>query len=341
MNENGENIKFLASELIEEAGFTSHIKNITPIHQGGNNQLYHIKHIDQEFILKKYFKDSGDLRNRLETEYSFLKLAQERSPKYVPKTYARNVAKSVAIFEFIHGTKLKSSEEIDSFHISQAAKFICDLNINSSNVNFSNASEACFSIDEHLNLIDERIKELNKSLINNGKFKEIVNLLQSTWLKVKNNTNILCKKNSILTSEVLEKNYRILSPSDFGFHNAIIKNDGGVVFIDFEYAGWDDPGKLVGDFFNQVAIPIDSKFQNQFLTESLNFNDMRPKDQGRICALNNVYRIKWCCIILNIFIRKNLERRLFSNPNLNVELLKTTQLNKSKLLLESINNDLH
>src|SRR4029077_9202981 len=47
----------------------------------------------------------------------------------------------------------------------------------------------------------------------------------------------------------------ILSPSDFGFHNALV--DGGRVgFVDFEYAGRDDPAKLIGDFFNQVERPV-------------------------------------------------------------------------------------
>src|SRR6185503_11886129 len=46
-----------------------------------------------------------------------------------------------------------------------------------------------------------------------------------------------------------------LSPSDFGYHNAVLADDETVRFFDFEYAGWDDPAKLVCDFFNQVEVP--------------------------------------------------------------------------------------
>ena len=41
--------------------------------------------------------------------------------------------------------------------------------------------------------------------------------------------------------------HRVLSPSDFGLHNALRGPDGQLRFVDFEYFGWDDPVKLVSD----------------------------------------------------------------------------------------------
>ena len=46
----------------------------------------------------------------------------------------------------------------------------------------------------------------------------------------------------------LPKSMQIFSPSDFGFHNAILKESGDLVFLDFEYFGRDDPVKLMADF---------------------------------------------------------------------------------------------
>ena len=48
--------------------------------------------------------------------------------------------------------------------------------------------------------------------------------------------------------ELLEQ-YRTLSPSDFGFHNALRTPAGTMVFLDFEYFGWDDPAKTGFGFF--------------------------------------------------------------------------------------------
>src|SRR5258708_29751946 len=41
----------------------------------------------------------------------------------------------------------------------------------------------------------------------------------------------------------------------FGFHNALLRPSQELCFLDFEYAGHDDPAKMVGDFFSQPAIP--------------------------------------------------------------------------------------
>ena len=54
----------------------------------------------------------------------------------------------------------------------------------------------------------------------------------------------------------LDTQESVLSPSDFGFHNALLGPDGKLCFIDFEYAGWDDPAKLICDFFCQPQTPV-------------------------------------------------------------------------------------
>ena len=58
---------------------------------------------------------------------------------------------------------------------------------------------------------------------------------------------------------------RCLSPSDFGFHNAL-QSAARLSFIDFEYAGWDDPAKLVCDFFCQPAVPVPQEYWQTVVT---------------------------------------------------------------------------
>ena len=54
--------------------------------------------------------------------------------------------------------------------------------------------------------------------------------------------------NKNFNNQIIKNKYKfsdyILSPSDFGFHNIIIK-DKKCYFIDFEYSGFDDPHKLI------------------------------------------------------------------------------------------------
>jgi len=52
-------------------------------------------------------------------------------------------------------------------------------------------------------------------------------------------------------AQALPADETCLSPSDFGFHNALVDPSGALSFLDFEYAGRDDPAKPVSDFFCQ------------------------------------------------------------------------------------------
>ena len=61
----------------------------------------------------------------------------------------------------------------------------------------------------------------------------------------------------------LKKEEMIISPSDFGFHNVINKNNK-LFFIDFEYAGLDDPIKLICDFYCQPDQFINTKTKKYF-----------------------------------------------------------------------------
>ena len=62
---------------------------------------------------------------------------------------------------------------------------------------------------------------------------------------------------------------RCLSPSDFGFHNAIRRASGELCFIDFEYAGQDDPAKMACDFLCQPEVPVPDACRERFLDAAL------------------------------------------------------------------------
>ena len=57
---------------------------------------------------------------------------------------------------------------------------------------------------------------------------------------------------------------RIISQSDVGFHNMLVGTNN-VYFLDFEYSGWDDPGKLISDLLlqpdNNVPLKIFQRFR--------------------------------------------------------------------------------
>jgi hypothetical protein len=98
--------------------------------------------------------------------------------------------------------------------------------------------------------------------------------------------------------------------------------------VDFEYAGWDDPAKLICDFICQPELPVSEPQGSEFLEELL--LAVRDSDgvRRRVQHLLPVHRVKWCCILLNEF--KLADRRRRSHAGVEPEGLLTAQLGKAK-----------
>jgi hypothetical protein len=135
-----------------------------------------------------------------------------------------------------------------------------------------------------------------------------------------------------LEKEIPRSDWR-LSPSDLGFHNGLLAVDGRVRFIDFEYAGWDDPDRLVCDFFCQPAVPVPFDYFDMFaqtVAAEMPESDARLKRMG---LLFPVYQVKWCCILLNDFLPAGSKRRRFADGASAQEERQAEQLAKARKVL--------
>ena len=336
------NLVPLVNVLLRHAGLSEKILTIEAIHRGGNNQLYRINCLDQSYVLKKYFQHPEDLRDRLEAEYTFLNIAIDRAPGQTSTPLAKSEPDRAALYEFVEGVPVSHASEVTPTHIKQAADFIAKLNCVSSERGMPGtapASEACFSIETHISRVDDRLDELTgvlNSEVNNRDFEVFIGKLLARWQTVKTNVIQTCRRDPLLDfSAELAPTERILSPSDFGFHNALIRNDGSAAFLDFEYAGWDDPAKLIGDFFSQVSIPIDVDYFQVFVETAFGGREDYATLYKRANLLLVVYKIKWCCIVLNVFLAKHLARRKFADSAINISEMRHSQLIKANKILLS------
>ena len=125
----------------------------------------------------------------------------------------------------------------------------------------------------------------------------------------------------------------IASPSDFGFHNALFDPaDGRLRFIDFEYAGRDDPAKLVCDFFCQPEVPVPTEAFEGFVERVISGLALPDVHRARCRMLLDLYRVKWAVIILNHFTPLGSARRSFAN----VEADDTRQIARAEAQLAGI-----
>ena len=113
-------------------------------------------------VLKHYFNDPRDPRDRLAAEWSFLRLAWARAVRAVPEPLACDAAEHVGLYGFVPGRKL-SAAELEPAHIEAAVDFILAVNAAPCDrAVLAPASEACFSLAQHISTVERRITRLSQ-----------------------------------------------------------------------------------------------------------------------------------------------------------------------------------
>ena len=313
---------------------------------GANNRAFLVKTDGIDFFLKLYFRHPDDPRDRLNTEFMFLSLLWENNIRVVPKPLSFDEVEGIALYEFIAGRSMTKSE-IMKTRIQECIDFFTELNQlrgKSAAIQLPFGSEACFSIQDHVQMIEnrvQRLKGINESMaVNKSAIRFVHEELLEAWREVRNSIQQESLKHDIDTKEKIPSSDRCISPSDFGFHNAILADKNNLLlFVDFEYSGWDDPAKLVCDFFCQPKLPVYVKYFNYF-SKSIATQTAHPdKTLQRINLLMPGYKIKWCCIILNEFLPLDNYRRDFTGGNRRNTQSRDSQLQKAREMLKDLNVD--
>ena len=129
---------------------------------------------------------------------------------------------------------------------------------------------------------------------------------------------------------------RTLSPSDFGFHNALRRPDGRIAFIDFEYFGWDDPVKLVAGLCWHPGMALSAAERELFTSEISAVYAADGAFAARLAAYLPLIGLRWIAIVLNEFLPEVWERRVFAGRPADREAAKRQQLDKAEALFERL-----
>jgi len=331
------------TSLLDKNGIKSTDLSIKPCSPGRNNRVFILYVNDKKYLLKNYYSSSLDTRSRLQHEWTFLKYAEEINIKCVPKPIVCDQQNNIGIYEFVDGEKL-SDVKLNGSYIQEAINFIQDLNginRNRSSVILADASEACFSITDHIELVRCRIEILTKINIKSdlrNTLTLLIKRIRSNFEAIKNEIIKAGKKHSLSLVDELSMAERCISPSDFGFHNALRTNTGKLYFLDFEYAGWDDPAKMIADFFCQPEIEVSMDYFHDFAKGALLYNSENYEYHiTRTKVLMSLFKLKWCCIMLNEFLPDAWERRKFAKNMNNEAEHHVQQIKKVEKALNKIN----
>ncbi len=260
----------------------------------------------------------------------------------IPEPFTKDEDNRFALYAFIPGRRLQAGEVTREL-VQEALDFYCKLNRYKDDreaKTLPKASEFCCSVAAHLQQVCyrfDRLKAIEDScLINRQAIQFISNDLLEKWQEVLHSTAVEATRLALnLRKETPQADLR-LSPSDVGFHNTILTDDDRLCFIDFEYAGWDDPVRIVCDFFCQPAVPVPLEYFESVAETVASGLSAPEKHIQRMKLLLAVYQIKWCCILLNDFLPTDANRRRFSKGKTNQDERKAQQIQKARDALKRL-----
>jgi hypothetical protein len=308
---------------------------ISKVGGGRNSRISRVETTDGVFALKQYPSLEDDPRNRLGVETNALKWMALHGLDMIPHLVAVDTINNCVLLSWVEGSHVSNVGPAD---IDQAIEFLGALERLRRTVEFPTAqlaSEACLSGAQ----IEHQIRmRFSKLLAAEGE-PGLRAFLSGEFLNVFESQLLVSRKtlsSAGLSFEVeLGQEKRSLIPADFGFHNALRDERGRLIFLDFEYFGWDDPAKLTSDVLLHPGTRVVDELRSHFriAAETLYGND--PDFGTRLGAFHPLFGLRWVLILLNEFHPERWRRRVLAGATDGWAEAKERQLRAARAMLTS------
>lgn len=302
---------------------------------GRNAGVYRLTLSNQVPVkLKIYPVDSN--HDRLLSEFIATKTLSTLGFRSVPKPLAQDIGLGIGLYEWIEGEPVQNPNQQD---LTFSLEFLKNLHAMKNSEQFLDApvaSAACFSGKEIWQQIQNRLGHFD--LPRKGYF-ELNYFFEDAFFPVLEELVAWTQNNWPYGTDFdapLARSEQTLSPSDFGFHNAIRRYDGSLVFSDFEYFGWDDPVKLMSDFSFHPGMNLTTEQKLSWLKGALAVYGDALFTRFKVCR--PLYGLIWCLILLNDFRPEIWQRRLLAHDSkqLHKQEILQDQLMKAQHLLQGL-----
>jgi thiamine kinase-like enzyme len=307
----------------------------------GNNVVAKLEMSSGPRVAKIYFRHPADPRDRLGTEFSMLTFLWESGVRCVPRPFGMFSAESLGLYEYIDGVPL-STADISWKEVEQLIAFLGELYNRKGRPEaqqLPTASEYAPSLADYQGNVSRRFRRLQHELDPKAD-PTVTAFINGPLLKAYQDVERFLEKQAksgMALTTVLDPTLRTLSPADHGFQNTL-KRQGQLVFLDFEYGGWDDPAQVIANACLHPAVPMPAVFIPRFVSELVGRLGGQLRLGRQLRCLYPLLAFKWCLIMLNEYLPVDRERRVFTGAD--VENKKGVQLEKSRHHLDKVRESL-
>jgi|GEM_PF-80204 len=334
---------------------------------GANNVVARVDVGGKPLLAKLYFTHVRDPRDRLGTEFGVLEFLWQNGVRCVPEPLRMSREHNLGLYEFIAGTRVAPGQVMwaDVQQLVDLLAAMWRLRSQPGAEKLPPASEAAFTLNGYWANVERRLNRVRAALalgraglpaglgatasgggaatefgpdarqrvpasVREFVERELVPVADS----VRQFLSTQAPELGVGLDAELPLAQRTLSPADHGFHNVLRRADGKLTFLDFEYAGWDDPAQTLANALLLPEVPLPAEHRVAFLREMLARLDGAEGVAARLRLVYPMLALKWSLIMLNEFLPVGGERRAFAGAN--EEARRAAQLEKSRRQLEVV-----
>jgi len=336
-------IKTLSTNHLSEL-LDSKVSSVKRLAGGNNSRVFKVTAEDNSlYAAKLYPGPTADGQNRMTVEFTALEFLHRKGIKSVPKPIIADENGQFALYEFVVGTKIESTQ-VSEADIDEATRFLQildELKDDPDAAHLADAAESRFSIQAIISNVESRLGLLDGAEGPSPCFELLREFLDTEFLHALRQTNAWCQarhsKSGMTMEAELDPTGRTLSPSDFGFHNCLRRSDGQLVFLDFEYFGWDDPAKMISDFLLHPGMDLRDSLKRRFLENLIGTPNPDEDLLVRVETAYPLFALKWCLILLNPFLAEyRAQRGIDGQTEAEQNDLLKRQLEKAKSMLKNV-----
>ena len=216
-----------------------HMNSIRLIASGGNSNIYQATASQGlSYAIKQYSRVEAINNERLDREFTALTWMSEQGVATVPRALFKDENHHLGIYEWVSGNKVTNVARSD---IDQLVIFLGDLKQKahlSDSSSLAAAKDACLCANDVLSLIEGRFQRLCAV---ESEYVEVKAFVEQKCMRLyatlKQRLQSIYEDNHLDPHQDLSREHQTLSPSDYGFHNALCDQQGRLTFLDFEYFG--------------------------------------------------------------------------------------------------------
>lgn len=283
---------------------------LVSVREGRCLVFFHYQGLD--YALKCFDPEKLSLRPAFEREKHFYRLLKSLNTHQTPVLIACGGEKEgTLLLSRISGRGFRE-REINQRAVQQAADFLVSVNQVSDPeiARFTPmALGACCSISDHLNSGADLVAQTQQCL----KHADVPTLaflndeLEPVWQKVLGAVLGKFQTANIDVRESLPQERWILSPGNFGFHNALLTPEKDVCFVDFAQSGWEDPARLINQFFCLSSPPPKIDHWETVIRALQNLPFLDPEFAVRAKILLPIYQVIRACMLVLKCVQTNAE----------------------------------